>query len=129
MFLPDLESSKKKLFLECAYHLACLDGKCKKGELDVIQSFREYLDVPETSYTIRKLSYDEIIRLTDDLSDDEKELFLIGLLTLALVDNKLDLHESGFLMHFVHEIHVAREIYTKCKEWVLKYRDLSVISA
>lgn len=121
MFLSELKSKEKELFLDLCIHAANANQVFAEDEKEMIQSYCAEMQIaPPDSY---EKSVEETVREVNSISDmKSKKIIVLELLGLVLVDKEYDIKEKEFIYQVSDEIGIGRdtleEITEKLKEYL-----------
>lgn len=98
MFLKFLDREEKELFLELANYLMRVDNEIAIEETEMINAFRNEMELPDDLYKIKDESKDILFQKFCNINKANARKILIELLGLALADNTYDIKEKEMLI-------------------------------
>lgn len=98
MFLKFLDCEEKELFIELANYLMKVDNEIAIEETEMINAFRNEMDMPEDVYKIKDESKDILFQKFCNINKANARKILIELFGLALADNNYDVKEKEMLV-------------------------------
>ena len=121
MFLRNLKSDQKPLFLGLAYQAALANGVVEAAEKRLIKALSEELGIREDDYS--ELSSDEICHRLSEIST-RKELMEISFEILGIVmsDDCYDEDEKEFVGKMSSIFGVSRELLNQMEESIKEYQ-------
>lgn len=109
MFLSQLNSEQKDLFLDLCIYAAMANNDFEEEEKTVVDSYCEEMQLNETRYSA-KLGFEEVVdRLIAVSSDTELRMISFEITALLLSDKRFDEFEKKFMSDFVSRINMTQK--------------------
>lgn len=116
MYLSQLETSDRKTFLELAHITANSDGVIVDQEIEILERYRDEMNLSHKEYEIQNISMETIIGELKSRSDEIKKIILFELMAIAFSDGIYDENQKQIMKYLQDSFEISPEEYEKLKE-------------
>lgn len=97
MYLSYLDTEDRKLFLELAYKIANPDKVIAEQEQELLESFRDEMNLSHLEYEIQNISLDSILGQLKERAGHIKRMIFLEALATAFADGVYEDAESDII--------------------------------
>jgi tellurite resistance protein len=120
MYLLQLETEERKLFLELAHLIANSDGIIVEQEEEMLERYRDEMNLSHKEYEIQNLSLDNILAELKDHSLENKRMILLEVLAIAFSDGVYDEEQKQIIKKLKQSFNISVEEYETFKNLLQK---------
>lgn len=121
MYLGMMKESNKKLFLELAYKLACVDEDYSKAEQEMMKAYctemQVSMDICDTNCDVEEI----LKQMKEECNGLEKKIIVFETIGLAMADSVYDKREKAFIDKVLKLFEVEKEYGEDCEEVLGEY--------
>ena len=120
MYLLQLETEERKLFLELAHNIANSDGIIVEQEKEMLERYRDEMNLSKNEYTLQNLSLDIIIDKLSSSTKETKRILFLEALAIAFSDGLYDDNPKKITSKLRDAFNISLEKYEKIKHLLVQ---------
>ena len=121
MFLKELKSNNKELFLQLSIHAALSNNIIEDTQKDVLNLYCEEIGINNYELEV-KMDLDEILeKINIDTTYREKKIIILEIMALIMADSVYDLDEKKFMEDIIKKLDISDEVLEEAINLVNKF--------
>ncbi len=126
MFLNQIKTDIKYLFLDLCQQMSLVDEVLHHEEKAIMKAYCREMDVPEDYLDEdEEIALDDILqRLTEKADESEKKIILLELLGLAKIDGTFDNNEKSLLNYIADKFRVEPKAVKELEDLLDEYYEV-----
>lgn len=121
MFLKELRSNNKELFLQLSIHAALSNNIIEDIQKDVLNLYCEEIGINNYELEV-KMDLDEILeKINTDTTYREKKIIILEIMALIMSDSVYDLDEKKFMEDIIKKLDISDEVLEEAINLVNKF--------
>lgn len=121
MFLKELRSNNKELFLQLSIHAALSNNIIEDTQKDVLNLYCEEIGINNYELEV-KMDLDEILeKINNDTTYREKKIIILEIMALIMADSVYDLDEKKFMEDIIKKLDISDEVLEEAINLVNKF--------
>ncbi|MGV3073742.1 hypothetical protein ACEE21_01430 [Clostridium baratii] len=121
MFLKELRSNNKELFLQLSIHAALSNNIIEDTQKDVLNLYCEEIGINNYELEV-KMDLDEILeKINTDTTYREKKIIILEIIALIMADSVYDLDEKKFMEDIIKKLNISDEVLDEAINLVNKF--------
>ena len=121
MFLKELRSNNKELFLQLSIHAALSNNIIEDTQKDVLNLYCEEIGINNYELEV-KMDLDEILeKINTDTTYREKKIIILEIMALIMADSVYDLDEKKFMEDIIKKLDISDEVLEEAINLVNKF--------
>ena len=121
MFLKELKSNNKELFLQLSIHAALSNNIIEDTQKDVLNLYCEEIGINNYELEV-KMDLDEILeKINIDTTYREKKIIILEIMALIMADSVYDLDEKRFMEDIIKKLDISDEVLDEAINLVNKF--------
>ncbi|MGV3220044.1 hypothetical protein ACEE95_10305 [Clostridium baratii] len=121
MFLKELRSNNKELFLQLSIHAALSNNIIEDTQKDVLNLYCEEIGINNYELEV-KMDLDEILeKINTDTTYREKKIIILEIMALIMSDSVYDLDEKKFMEDIIKKLDISDEVLEEAINLVNKF--------
>ncbi|WWU64266.1 hypothetical protein QJR26_14695 [Clostridium baratii] len=121
MFLKELRSNNKELFLQLSIHAALSNNIIEDTQKDVLNLYCEEIGINNYELEVKMDLYEILEKINADTTYREKKIIILEIMALIMSDSVYDLDEKKFMEDIIKKLDISDEVLEEAINLVNKF--------
>lgn len=121
MFLKELKSNNKELFLQLSIHAALSNNIIEDTQKDVLNLYCEEIGINNYELEVKMDLYEILEKINADTTYREKKIIILEIMALIMSDSVYDLDEKKFMEDIIKKLDISDEVLEEAINLVNKF--------
>ena len=121
MFLKYLSRKEQELFLELCDIISKSDSDSHEEEKEeiLIREYRFEMDLPESEYIIKGMTFNDVVKEIKDISNPENiNKIIFEVMGLIKIDDRISEQEQDYISKIITDLNISDSVIEQMKEVV-----------